>query len=41
MIFAAEAEVRWLDHCEVRVARQARQARPAAAATARTEGVRR
>jgi DNA-binding PadR family transcriptional regulator len=41
MIFAAEAEVRWLDHCEVRVARLARQAHPAAAATARTEGVRR
>ena len=32
MIFSAEAEVRWLDHCEVRVARLAERAVRAAAA---------
>lgn len=30
LVFAAEAEVRWLDHCEARLARAARE-RPAAA----------
>jgi DNA-binding PadR family transcriptional regulator len=34
LIFAAEAEVRWLDHCEARLARAARAPRPAAAPTA-------
>ena len=34
MIFAAEAEVRWLDHCEARV-RRAAQARPPVAEGAR------
>lgn len=31
LIFAAEAEVRWLDHCEARLARAARTAPPAVA----------
>ncbi len=31
LVFAAEAEVRWLDHCEARVARAARRTAPAAA----------
>jgi DNA-binding PadR family transcriptional regulator len=32
LIFAAEAEVRWLDHCEARLARSARSARSAGSA---------
>jgi DNA-binding PadR family transcriptional regulator len=32
LIFQAEAEVRWLDHCETRVARAASRPRPATAA---------
>lgn len=42
LIFAAEAEVRWLDHCETRLARAARSRQPsteAAKSTAR-EGAR-
>ena len=35
LIFAAEAEVRWLDHCEARLARQA-TVRPARNATVQT-----
>ena len=43
LVFDAEAEVRWLDHCEARLRRAAtererRTPRPAPAATARTEG---
>jgi len=34
MIFGAEAEVRWLDHCETRVARMARTAAQSAATDA-------
>ena len=44
LLFAAEAEVRWLDHCEARLARLAREAEhtPATRETASTqEGVRR
>jgi DNA-binding PadR family transcriptional regulator len=36
LIFAAEAEVRWLDHCETRLARAARSRQPSATAPART-----
>jgi DNA-binding PadR family transcriptional regulator len=35
LVFQAEAEVRWLDHCEARLARHARPAPRAAAPTAR------
>ncbi|MGN6250881.1 MAG: PadR family transcriptional regulator [Marmoricola sp.] len=31
LVFAAEAEVRWLDHCEARVRRQSRRTAPGAA----------
>ncbi|MDQ1689634.1 MAG: hypothetical protein QOK42_2609, partial [Frankiaceae bacterium] len=31
MVFQAEAEVRWLDHCETRLVRSEKQPRPAAA----------
>lgn len=42
LVFAAEAEVRWLDHCEARLARAAGDRRPAVAAEVRDEqGVRR
>jgi DNA-binding PadR family transcriptional regulator len=43
LIFAAEAEVRWLDHCEARLARhRADPARPTSAAPARAlKGARR
>jgi DNA-binding PadR family transcriptional regulator len=34
LIFAAEAEIRWLDHCEARLARAAPLPRPAAAPSA-------
>jgi DNA-binding PadR family transcriptional regulator len=34
LIFAAEAEIRWLDHCEARLARAAARPRQAAAPTA-------
>jgi DNA-binding PadR family transcriptional regulator len=39
LVFAAEAEVRWLDHCEARLRRAQleRQDRPAAAATSKTD----
>jgi hypothetical protein len=48
LVFAAEAEIRWLDHCEARLARAAAE-RPAPAAEdgsatenkAKNEGVRR
>jgi len=33
MVFVAEAEIRWLDHCEARLRRAAREARTAAPAT--------
>jgi DNA-binding PadR family transcriptional regulator len=46
LVFAAEAEVRWLDHCEARLARAAREQQDAPRATAHEgsthdEGVRR
>ena len=42
LVFAAEAEVRWLDHCEARLARAAGDRRSAVAAEVRDEqGVRR
>ncbi|MGN6130844.1 MAG: PadR family transcriptional regulator [Nocardioidaceae bacterium] len=41
LVFAAEAEIRWLDHSETRLARAARTAAPAPAPTARTEEARR
>ena len=43
LIFTAEAEVRWLDHCEARLARAAlhRREEPAPTVVATTEGVRR
>ena len=31
LVFNAEAEIRWLDHCEARVRRAARGSRPATA----------
>jgi DNA-binding PadR family transcriptional regulator len=37
MIFSAEAEVRWLDHCETRVARMARARDEAAKSSAEVE----
>jgi DNA-binding PadR family transcriptional regulator len=36
LIFGAEAEVRWLDHCEARIRRQVGTARPDAASPAET-----
>jgi DNA-binding PadR family transcriptional regulator len=33
LVFAAEAEIRWLDHCEARLARSAREHAASAAAT--------
>jgi DNA-binding PadR family transcriptional regulator len=41
LIFAAEAEVRWLDHCETRLARAARSARPSTAPAKPAGSVRR
>ena len=43
LVFAAEAEVRWLDHCEARLARAAREQQdaPAVAESTHDEGVRR
>jgi DNA-binding PadR family transcriptional regulator len=37
LVFAAEAEIRWLDHCEARVRRAALDRAPAAIAEAATE----
>lgn len=44
LVFAAEAEVRWLDHCEAKVSRAAREQREHVTATPtkrRTEGAQR
>ena len=41
LVFAAEAEVRWLDHCEARVRRHARGSRAAAPAAAEQHEARR
>ncbi len=38
LIFAAEAEIRWLDHCEARLARAARSAGTAATSTVDRRG---
>jgi DNA-binding PadR family transcriptional regulator len=37
LVFAAEAEIRWLDHCETRLARAARRSPAAAAAPSAQE----
>ncbi len=41
LVFAAEAEIRWLDHCETRLARAARTASPAVAPAPRAREARR
>ena len=41
LVFAAEAEIRWLDHCEARLARAARTSRTTAEPTAVHESGRR